>query len=84
LSKTDIRNKEEFYMSKMAELLKSFPAIDDGAYESRLKGVLFLKEHSISPENRWYMTLVFASLFKVTRSAIWVARSFDMMPKITW
>ena len=30
-------------MSKMAELLKSFPAIDDGAYESRLKGVLFFK-----------------------------------------
>ncbi|MBW2437565.1 MAG: AraC family transcriptional regulator, partial [Deltaproteobacteria bacterium] len=31
-------------MSKMAELLKSFPTIDDGAYESRLKGVLFFKE----------------------------------------
>jgi AraC-like DNA-binding protein len=31
-------------MSKMAELLKSFPTIDDGAYESRLKGVFFFKE----------------------------------------
>jgi AraC-like DNA-binding protein len=31
-------------MSKMAELLKSFPAIDDGPSESSLKGVLFFKE----------------------------------------
>ena len=31
-------------MSQMAELLKSFPAINDGAFESRLKGVLFFKE----------------------------------------
>jgi len=31
-------------MSQMAELLKSFPAIDDGPSESSLKGVLFFKE----------------------------------------
>ena len=31
-------------MSQMTELLESFPEIDDGAYASRLKGVLFFKE----------------------------------------
>ncbi|BBO69923.1 AraC family transcriptional regulator [Desulfosarcina alkanivorans] len=31
-------------MSKMAELLKRFPNINDGAFESRLQGVLFFKE----------------------------------------
>jgi AraC-like DNA-binding protein len=31
-------------MSPMAELLKSFPAIDNGLFESRLKGVRFFKE----------------------------------------
>jgi hypothetical protein len=31
-------------MSQMTELLKSFPEIDDGPSESRLKGVLFFKE----------------------------------------
>jgi AraC-like DNA-binding protein len=31
-------------MTPMAELLKSFPAIDDGLFESRLKGVRFFKE----------------------------------------
>jgi AraC-like DNA-binding protein len=31
-------------MSQMAELLKSFPAIGDGLFESRLKGVRFFKE----------------------------------------
>jgi AraC-like DNA-binding protein len=31
-------------MTQMTELLKSFPAIDDGLFESRLKGVRFFKE----------------------------------------
>lgn len=31
-------------MSPMADLLKSFPAIDDGLFDSRLKGVRFFKE----------------------------------------
>jgi AraC-like DNA-binding protein len=31
-------------MSQMTELLKIFPAINDGLYESRLKGVRFFKE----------------------------------------
>ena len=31
-------------MTQMAALLKSFPAIDDGLFESRLKGVRFFKE----------------------------------------
>lgn len=31
-------------MTHLTELLQNFPEIDDGAYESRLKGVLFFKE----------------------------------------
>ena len=31
-------------MANMTELLRNFPAIDDGAYESRLKEVLFFQE----------------------------------------
>ena len=31
-------------MSQMNELLKSFPTINDGLSESRLKGVRFFKE----------------------------------------
>ena len=31
-------------MSQVAELLKSFPAINDGLFESRLKGIRFFKE----------------------------------------
>jgi AraC-like DNA-binding protein len=31
-------------MANLTELLQNFPTIDDGAYESRLKGVLFFKE----------------------------------------
>ena len=31
-------------MAHLTDLLQNFPTIDDGAYESRLKGVLFFKE----------------------------------------
>jgi AraC-type transcriptional regulator N-terminus len=44
LSKTEIKNNKEFLMAHLAELLQNFPAIDNGACESRLKEVLFFQE----------------------------------------
>ena len=41
------------------------------------KGCVFLNQHSLSPEGRWYMIQVFASLPKVTRSATWATRVFQ-------
>lgn len=36
-------------MAQMTELLNYFPKIDDGAHESRLKGVLFFQETKYVP-----------------------------------
>lgn len=71
-------------MKQMTELLKSFPDIEDGVHESRLKEVLFFQETKHVPRRPIVYDPGIAIVAQGHKIVYLGARSFNMMPTIIW
>lgn len=71
-------------MTQITELLKSFPEIEDGVHESRLKEVLFFQETKHVPRRPIIYDPGIAIVAQGHKIGYLGGRSFNMMPIIIW